>query len=245
MDNYRDDTYGERIANVYDNWYDEYDEATLTTLSEIAQGGRVLELGIGTGRVALPLQQSGLRIEGIDSSRAMVDRLHSKPGGKEIPVVMGNFADVAVDGQYSLIYVLVNTFYALLTQEEQVRCFRNVVRHLIPEGSFVIEAFVPDLSRFSDHQSVRIASLQENEAHLDVSRHHPVSQQIVVQQIVLSEKGIRLYPVKLRYAWPTELDLMARLAGLQLVHRWGDWRKGAFSANSRVHISVYGHARQG
>ncbi|MFO7712185.1 MAG: methyltransferase domain-containing protein, partial [Dehalococcoidia bacterium] len=171
MDNYRDDTYGERIANVYDDWYDEYDGATLTTLSEIAQGGRVLELGIGTGRVALPLQQSGLRIEGIDSSRAMVDRLHSKPGGKEIPVVMGDFADVAVDGQYSLIYVLVNTFYALLTQEEQVRCFRNVAQHLSPEGRFVIEAFVPDLTRFNGHQSVRIGSLSENEVHLDVSQH--------------------------------------------------------------------------
>jgi SAM-dependent methyltransferase len=242
MDNYRDDTYGERIANVYDNWYDEYDEATLTTLSEIAQGGSALELGIGTGRVALPLQHSGLRIEGIDSSRAMVDRLHSKPGGKEIPVVMGNFADVAVEGQYSLIYVLVNTFYALLTQEEQVRCFRNVAQHLSPEGSFVIEAFVPDLTRFSGHQSVRIASLDESEVHLDVSQHDPANQQITVQQIVLTEKGVRLYPVKLRYAWTAELDLMARLAGLQLMHRWGDWRKGAFSADSTMHISVYGHS---
>lgn len=245
MDDYRDDTYGERIANVYDDWYDEYDEATLTTLSEIAQGGSVLELGIGTGRVALPLQHSGLWIKGIDSSRAMVDRLHSKPGGKEIPVVMGNFADVAVEGQYSLIYVLVNTFYALLTQEEQVRCFRNVAQHLSPEGRFVIEAFVPDLTRFSGHQSVRIASLDEGEVHLDVSQHDPANQQITVQQIVLTEKGVRLYPVKLRYAWPTEFDLMARLAGLQLMHRWGDWRKGAFSADSRVHISVYGHAQQG
>jgi len=244
MDNYRDDTYGERIAVVYDNWYDEYDGATLTTLSEIAQAGRVLELGIGTGRIALPLQQSGLRIEGIDSSRAMVDRLHSKPGGKEIPVVMGNFADVAVDGQYSLIYVLVNTFYALLTQEEQVRCFRNVAQHLSSEGSFAIEAFVPDLTRFSGHQSVRIGSLSENEVHLDISQHDPANQQITAQQIVLTEKGVRLYPVKLRYAWPTELDLMARFAGLQLMNRWGDWRKGAFSADSTTHISVYGHARQ-
>jgi len=245
MDNYRDDTYGERIAGVYDDWYDEYNEATLTTLHELAQGGRALELGIGTGRLALPLQQSGVEVEGIDSSRAMVDRLHSKPGGKEIPVVMGNFADVAVDGQYSLIYVLVNTFYALLTQDEQVLCFRNVAQHLSPEGSFVIEAFIPDVTRFSGHQSVRIGSLSENEVHLDVSQHDPANQQITVQQIVLTEKGVRLYPVKLRYAWPTELDLMARLAGLRLRHRWGDWRKGAFSANSTMPISVYGHAPKG
>jgi SAM-dependent methyltransferase len=183
-----------------------------------------------------------VKVEGIDASEAMAARLRSKPGGDGIPVVLGNFADIAVEGQYSLIYVLVNTFYALLTQEEQLRCFRNVVQHLSPEGSFVIEAFVPDLTRFSSHQSVRVGSLDDNEVHLDISQHDPVSQQIVVQQIVLSEKGVRLYPVKLRYAWPAELDLMARLAGLQLRHRWGDWRKGAFSADSKTHISVYGHA---
>jgi len=245
MDNYRDDTYGERIAGIYDDWYDEYDEATLTTLSELAHSGRVLELGIGTGRVALPLQQSGLRVEGIDSSQAMVDRLRSKPGGESIPVVLGDFADVAVEGRFDLIYVLVNTFYALLTQEEQVRCFHNVAQHLSPEGSFVIEAFVPDLSRISSRQTVRVDSLSEDEVQLEVSRHDPLSQQVTAQQVVLTEQGIRLYPVKLRYAWPTELDLMARLAGLRLRHRWGDWRKGNFSADSTLHISVYKHARQG
>ena len=245
MDNYGDDTYGERIASMYDDWYEEYDEATLTTLHELAQGGRALELGIGTGRLALPLQQSGVEVEGIESSRAMIARLRSKPGGERIAVEMGSFADVAVDGRFSLIYVLVNTFYALLTQEEQLRCFRNVAEHLTPRGSFVIEAFVPDLNRFSGHQSVRVDSLSEDEVQLEVSRHDPVSQQITAQQIVLTEQGTHLYPVKLRYAWPTELDLMARLAGLQLMHRWGDWRQSAFSADSRVHISVYGHAPQG
>ncbi len=245
MDNYRDDTYGERIAGVYDDWYDECDEATLTTLNDLAQGGRVLELGIGTGRVALPLQQSGLRVEGIDSSPAMVDRLRGKPGGDMIPVVMGDFADVAVEGGFDLIYVLVNTFYGLLTQEEQLRCLRNVARHLNPQGSFVIEAFVPDLVRFTKHQNVKVDRISEDEVHLEVSRHDPVAQQVTAQQVVLTEQGIRLYPVKLRYAWPTELDLMARLAGLRLRHRWGDWRKGAFSADSTMHISVYGHARQG
>ena len=245
MDNYGDDTYGERIASMYDDWYEEYDEATLTTLHELAQGARALELGIGTGRLALPLQQSGVEVEGIESSRAMIARLRSKPGGERIAVEMGSFADVAVDGRFSLIYVLVNTFYALLTQEEQLRCFRNVAEHLTQQGSFVIEAFVPDLSRFTSRQSVTVTDMSEDEVQLDVSRHDPVSQQITAQQIVLTEQGICLYPVKLRYAWPTELDLMARLAGLQLMHRWGDWRQSAFSADSRVHISVYGHAPQG
>lgn len=244
MDNYREDTYGERIAGVYDDWYDEYDESTLAVLRELAQGGRSLELGIGTGRVALPLQRSGLTVEGIDASEAMIARLRSKPGGDEIPVVAGNFADVAVEGRYALIYVLVNTFFALLSQEEQVRCFRNVAERLSPDGSFLMEAFVPDLSRFTGRQAVRAADIGENEVHLDVSRHDPVSQQILVQQVVLTEQGIRLYPVKLRYAWPSELDVMARLAGLELKHRWGDWRKGTFSADSHMHVSVYGHLRQ-
>lgn len=242
MDNYRQDTYGERIAGVYDDWYAEYDEATLTTLRELAGGGRALELGIGTGRVALPLQRSGVAVEGVDASEAMVARLRNKPGGDKIPVVMGDFADVAVEGQYSLVYVLVNTFFALLTQEQQLRCFRNVAQHLSPRGSFLIEAFFPDLSRLSARQSVRVGDITENEVHLDIAETDPVTQQITAQQVVLTEQGVRFYPVKLRYAWPAELDLMARLAGLELKHRWGDWRKGPFSADSRMHISIYEHA---
>jgi len=242
MDNYQEDTYGERIAGVYDAWYDEYDEATLATLRELAQGGRALELGIGTGRLALPLQRSGVAVEGIDASAAMIAKLHSKPGGDKIPLVIGSFADVAVEGHYTLIYVLVNTFFALLTQEEQVRCFRNVAQHLSPQGSFLVEAFVPDLSRLSARQAVRVGDMTENEIQLDVSHIDPVNQQITAQHVVLTEQRIRLYPVKLRYVWPAELDLMARLAGLQLKHRWADWRKAAFSADSSVHISVYEHS---
>ncbi len=155
MEPYREETYGERFAGIYDDWYAEVDDATVATLRELAQGGRALELGIGTGRVALPLQQSGVEVHGIDASEAMVARLRAKPGGERIPVTLGNFADVAVEGQFSLIYVLVNTFFVLLTQDEQVRCFENVARHLTPEGAFLIEVFVPDLTRFADRQAVR------------------------------------------------------------------------------------------
>ena len=243
MDDYREDTYGERIAGVYDDWYAEYDNATVTTLRELAQGGRALELAIGTGRVALPLQQSGVAVEGIDASEAMIAKLRSKPGGDKIPVVMGNLADVAVEGQYALIYVLFNTFFALLTQEEQLRCFRNAAEHLSPQGSFVVEVFVPDLARFSGRQAVSVGRMNENEVQLDASQLDPVNQQISNQHVVLTEQGIRLYPVKLRYVWPAELDLMARLAGLQLNRRWGDWQKAAFSADSGKHISVYEHAQ--
>jgi SAM-dependent methyltransferase len=243
MDDFQQDTYGERIAGVYDDWYAGCDPACVALLAELAQGGRALELGIGTGRVAIPLHQAGVAVEGIDASPAMVARLRGKPGGEALSVVIGDFADIAVEGQYALIYVLFNTFFALLTQEDQVRCFCNVARHLSPQGRFVIEAFVPDLSRFSGQQAVRAARLSQGEVHMDVSQHDPVAQRVTSQHVALSEQGIRLYPVTLRYAWPTELDLMARLAGLRLWQRWGDWQRGAFSADSGKHISVYEHAR--
>jgi O-methyltransferase involved in polyketide biosynthesis len=131
----------------------------------------------------------------------------------------------------------------LLTQEDQLRCFRNVAQHLSRGGSFLVEAFVPDLSRLSARQSVRVGDITENEVHLDIARTDPVSQLITAQQVVVTEEGIRLYPVKIRYVWPPELDLMARLAGLKLKHRWADWRKGPFSADSRTHISVYERPR--
>lgn len=242
MDTYKDDTYGERIAGVYDDWYAEYDDATLTTLRELARGGRALELGIGTGRIALPLQQSGVEVHGIDVSEAMVTRLRAKPGGESITVRLSNFADVDAEGQFSLIYVLFNTFFVLLTQDEQIRCFENVARHLSADGAFVIEAFVPDLTRFDGRQTVRASLIGDAQVRLEASQLDPVRQQVTSQHVVLTETGVRLYPVKLRFAWPAELDLMARLAGLQLQHRWDSWKRTPFSAESNMHISVYGHA---
>jgi SAM-dependent methyltransferase len=240
MESYREETYGERFAGIYDDWYADVDDATVATLRELAQGGRALELGIGTGRVALPLQQSGLEVHGIDASEAMVARLRAKPGGESIPVTLGNFADVAVEGRFSLIYVLVNTFFVLLTQDEQVRCFENVARHLTPEGVFLIEVFVPDLTRFANQQTVRARQVGLDQVRLEASHLDPVNQQIMTQMVVLTGEGVRLYPVKVRFAWPAELDLMARLAGLHLRHRWEDWTLTPFSAGSSTHISVYG-----
>lgn len=243
MDEYSDETYGEHIADVYDELYSDHDPAAIATLAGLAQGGRALELGVGTGRIALPLQEAGIEVHGVDASAAMVARLRSKPGGDKPAVTMGDFADVGVQGQYGLIYVLFNTFFSLLTQGEQLRCFQNVARHLEPRGVFVIEAFVPDLTRFTAQQTVRAVTVAESNVQLDVSRHDPVRQQVTSQHIFLNEGGIRLYPVKLRYAWPSELDLMARLAGMQLRSRWADWQGGAFSADSGKHISVYEHGQ--
>lgn len=240
MKDYGPETYGERIAGVYDEMYADYDPAAITALSQLAAGGRALELGIGTGRIALPLQESGIEVSGIDVSESMVARLRLKPGGKAIPVAYGDFADVPAQGKYALIYILFNTFYQLLTQEEQVRCMENVASHLERQGVFVMEAFFPDLTRFVDGQAVRAVNIGQDRVLIDVSEHDPVAQRITSQHMVFTESGLRLYPVKIRYAWPTELDLMARLAGLVLKQRWGDWRGGAFTAGSGEHISVYG-----
>lgn len=241
MDNYQNNTYGERISSIYDQLYSAYDEAAIQTLAELARGGRALELGIGTGRIALPLQQKGVEVHGIDASEAMVARLRRKPGGERIPVMMGNFVDVAVEGQFSLIYVPFNTFFALWEQEVQVRCFQNVAAHLTPQGVFVIEAFVPDLARFSvGGQTMRAISIDSDQLRFDVSMLDPVKQQITSQHVMLSENQVQLYPVKLRYVFPSEMDLMARLAGMQLQQRWGGWAKETFDADSGKHVSVYG-----
>lgn len=240
MDIYQAETYGERIAGVYDDWYHEYAEATVTTLRELAQGGRALELGIGTGRVALPLLHSGVEVHGVDASEAMVANLRAKLAGEKLPVTIGDFAEVPVEGQYHLIYVLFNTFFALLTQEAQLRCFQNVAQHLAPNGVFVIEAFVPNLPRFQGQQTVRAIQVGVNEVQLDVSQLDPVEQKITSQHIVLgAQGGVQLYPVQLRYVWPAEFDLMARLANLRLKQRWSNWEHAPFSSASPKHISVY------
>lgn len=233
-------TYGERIAEVYDEFYEEVDQNSIDLLYEFAEGGHALELGIGTGRVALPLQKRGVKVYGIDGSEAMVSKLKAKPDGADIEIVMGSFDEIETDEQFDLIYVIFNTFYALLTQEEQVRAFRSVADHLSAGCVFIIEAFVPDLSRYDKNQTVRVVQLREDRVQIDVAQHDALHQQITSQHIFLSNEGVKLYPVKLRYAWPSEFDLMANLAGLSLKDRWASWPKDAFTQDSQKHISVYG-----
>lgn len=240
MNDYSNETYGERIADVYDQWYYEFDPAAIQTLAELADGGNALELGIGTGRIALPLSQTGVPVHGIDISDSMVAKLHAKPGGENIKVTMGNFEDVEVEGKYALIYVVFNTFFSLLSQDEQVRCFQNVATHLAPNGVFVIEAFVPDLTRFTGGQAVRVTQIRDHEVHIDVTQLEAEKQVVNTQHMVITKHETQFYPVKLRFTWPTEMDLMARISQLQLKARWGDWKKNAFTSASRMHISVYG-----
>jgi SAM-dependent methyltransferase len=239
MEFYSEETYGEHIAGVYDQWYSEFDPAAIQVLAELAGGGQALELGIGTGRIAIPLLNCGVTVHGIEASVSMVSKLRSKPGGENIPVIMGNFADVPVDSQYSLVYVVFTTFYCLLTQNEQIRCFQNVASHLASNGVFVIEAFVPDLTRFTAGQAMRVTRIGDNEVLMDASQVELDKQVITSQHVVLTEQGTRFYPVKIRYVWPSEMDLMARLSHLRLRERWSDWGKSRFTAESGKHISVY------
>jgi len=198
-----------------------------------------LELGIGTGRLAIPLHQRGVKVAGMDASQAMINELQAKPVSAGIDVVLGNFVEIDWNARFNLIYIAFNTFFSLRTQEQQVDCFRSVAEHLATGGVFLIEAFVPDMSRFDDNQTVRLTNLNENRVQLEVSRHHPVEQQVSSQIVLLSECGIRLYPIKVRYVWPAELDLMAQLAGLMEINRNGSWNKSEYNEGSVKHISVY------
>jgi hypothetical protein len=154
-------------------------------------------------------------------------------------VTLGNFADVGVPGVFSLVFVLFNTLFALPTQAEQVRCFKNVAEHLAPEGVFVVETFVPDVTGWNHGQDVRALTVTGDRVGLKVSRHDPVAQKIESQHVVFTNGEVRLYPVAIRYAWPAEIDLMAQLAGLKLRERWGNWKKESFGATSEKHISLY------
>ncbi len=229
-------------ADAYDDGDGRGDEvATVALLEQLARGGPALELAIGTGRIALPLSDRGLRVDGIDFSAAMVDRLRTKPGADKIAITLGNFADVAVPHAYRLIYVVFNTLFNLLTQAEQVRCFENVAAHLTDDGVFVVEGEVPaDWYRVRNNQYVDLEAVEVGQVRLDVARYDPVNQLLEETRVVLSSTGVQLNPIVTRYAWPSELDLMARIAGLHLKDRWGGWSREPFTGTSRNCISVYG-----
>ncbi len=234
-------SFGEDVAEIYDDSSRGDEEATVVFLEQLARGGPALELAIGTGRIALPLAARGVHVDGIDVSPAMVAKLRAKPGGSQIAVTIGDFADVPVSGAFQLIFVVFNTLFNLLTQDDQVRCFENVAAHLTDDGVFVVEAFVPTyLTRLRDDQYVDAESIEVREVRLDVGRHDPVAQRLDESHVVLSSAGVRLYPIVTRYAWPSELDLMARIAGLRLKNRWSGWEHEPFTATSRRHVSVYG-----
>jgi SAM-dependent methyltransferase len=234
--------FGEREAAVYDDHVAEmFDPAAVTpvveTLSELAGGGAALEMGIGTGRIALPLAERGVPVHGIDASAAMVAKLRTKTGNDAIDVTIGDFATARVDGRFALVYLIFNTIFNLRTQDEQVACFQNAADHLDSGGHFVIELGVPDLQRLPPGQDVFVYAVDARTMSFDV--YDVVTQRLTSNHFVVDDGRVSSYPVEGRYAWPSELDLMARLAGMCLRERWGGWKREPFTSLSRSHVSIY------
>jgi SAM-dependent methyltransferase len=206
-------------------------------LAELAGSGAALELGIGTGRIALPLAQRGMRVHGIDLSEAMVARLRAKPGAEDIEVTIGDFATTRVDGTFSVAYLVFNTIHNLTTQDEQIACFQNVAAHLEPGGCFVIEVGVPQLQRLPPGETIRAFDLSET--HLGFDEYDVASQGLTSHHYSVVDGKLELHSVPFRYVWPAELDLMARLAGMSLRERWSGWKREPFTSESRKHVSVW------
>ena len=235
-------TFDETTAEEYDSLAVRGDEAaTVAFLQDLASDGPALELAIGTGRIALPLAATGVRVDGIDFSEPMVAKLRSKPGGSDLAVVIGDFCDVAVDDAYSLIYIVFNSLFNVLSQDDQVRCFENVAAHLTPNGAFVVEGgcTLGWLDHLRLGQYVETERIETDAVRFDLLRLDPAAQMLYENHVELTGAGARFVPVVQRYAWPSELDLMARIAGLRLEQRWGGWNRERFTARSENVISVY------
>jgi SAM-dependent methyltransferase len=233
--------YGERIADIYDTLHPRPPDAAAAAdfLAALAPGGRALELGIGTGRVALPLAERGLLVHGIDASAAMLDRLAAKPGAGALRACLGDFTDLSREGSFDLVYVVLSTFFMLPTQEAQIRCFAEVAAHLSPGGTFVIQVFQSGLDALIRREALQVSVVTEDRVTLEAGRHDALEQTIVMQRVVITTGGVRLYPLTLRYARAPELDLMARLAGLRVRSRVGDWDGRGFTVDSPWNLTVY------
>jgi SAM-dependent methyltransferase len=234
--------FNERIASAYDaTSRDMYDpavlEPTVDFLATLAGDGAALELGIGTGRVALPLSARGVEVHGIDISAPMVERLRAKPGAENIDVTIGDFATTKVDHTFRLAYLVFNTITNLTTQDEQVACFENVAAHLEPGGCFVIEVHIPELQRLPPGETVR--PFRVTPTHLGFDEFHLAEQILYSHHYFPVGDKLEVFSAPYRYVWPAELDLMARIAGMRLRERWADWDRSPFTGESRKHISVW------
>jgi SAM-dependent methyltransferase len=211
---------------------------TVDRLAELAGDGRALEFAIGTGRVAVPLAEHGIPVTGVELSRPMIEQLRTKVDEATIEVVVGDMATTRVPGEYSLVYLVFNTISNLLTQAEQVACFRNAARHLTPGGRFVIELWVPELRRLPPGQQATV--WQSEPGYIGLDTYDVLHQQVVSHHFRFGEsKQAQLFRSPHRYIWPAELDLMAQLAGFELETRHADWAATEFTADSRSHVSVY------
>lgn len=225
------------VAARYDDELRGDEEAAVAFLKDLAGNGPALEFAIGTGRIGLPLAEAGVHVDGIELSEAMVDRLRERPGGASMDVRIGDMTTVKMGRTYPLIYLVFNTIFNLQTQEGQIACFRNAASHLASDGVFVIEAAVPDAWLPTDRYAVP-ERVEGNSVTLDVCKYDPVTQILHENHVTIGGDGIRMAPIACRLAWPSELDLMAQIAGLKLQDRWGGWHKQPYTGRD-MHVSVY------
>ncbi len=227
-----------RIAEAYDaDHAGANPDLAVEVLADLAGSGPALEFAIGTGRVALPLMQKGVDVRGIELSAAMVSKLRDKPGGADIDVVIGDMATVQIPMAFSLVFLVFNTINNLTSQEAQIACFANAAHHLSDGGYFVVEVQVPPLQRLNEGE--RLLAFDRSASHFGTDEIDVVTQSFTSHHVWLKETGPEQLSIPMRYVWPSELDLMARLAGLKLAHRWADWCKSPFDARSRSHVSVW------
>jgi SAM-dependent methyltransferase len=241
-DDYGPATYGDRIAGIYDQWVQDAGigagtEDAVAFIAELAGTGPALELGIGTGRIALPLVERGVEVHGVDASEEMVAKLRAKPGGEDIGVTIGDFATTRVEGSFSLAYLVFNTIMNLTTQAAQVACFRNVAAHLAPGGRFVIEVGVPDLRRLPPDEIFHVFT--GGEYGWGIDEYDVANQGMVSHHLQVVDGTLDTFSVPFRFVWPAELDLMAQLAGMTLLERWDGWTREPFTSESRQHVSVW------
>ncbi|TMF34898.1 MAG: class I SAM-dependent methyltransferase [Chloroflexi bacterium] len=237
-----ENNFDERIAKSYEaRWPELFEPAVIdpvvSFLADLAGKGTALELGIGTGRIALPLSKRGVRVHGIELSPAMVAELHVKPGAKDIDVTIGDFATTRVNGAFKVAYLVRNTITNLTTQDEQVQCFQNVARHLVPGGCFVIEVYVPELQRLPPGQTIHAFAVTPT--HLGFEEYEIANQVVFSHHYWMVDGQLETFSTPHRYVWPAELDLMARLAGMTLRERWSNWERQPFTSDSRSHVSVW------
>jgi SAM-dependent methyltransferase len=243
-----DALFNEWIAQRYETlWPELFDPAVVdpavSFLAELAGAGPALELGIGTGRIALPLSRRGVRVHGVELSPAMAAQLHAQPGGSDIGVTIGDFASATVGTAFKLVYLVRNTITNLTSQDEQVDAFRNAARHLEPGGCFVIENYIPELQRLPPGETIRVFTATPD--HLGFEDYDVATQIAYSHHYWVIDGQLKTFSSPHRYAWPSELDLMARLAGMRLRERWSDWNRRPFTRDSRSHISVWKKPRQG
>jgi len=243
-----DDYFGERVAERFDERYAHLADATVVEpivafLADLARGGAALELGIGTGRIALPLAERGVRVHGIDLSEAMVARFRAKPGAEQVGVTIGDFATTAVEATFTVAYLVSNTIMNLTTQDEQVACFCNVAEHLEPNGCFVVEVLVPGLRRLPPGETFQ--PFDVGPTHLGFDEYDVAHQGLVSHHYWIDDGEVEVFSLPFRYAWPSELDLMARLAGMTLRERWGGWKREPFTSDSNAHVSVWEKSGEG